>query len=106
MLYKKLGDLETALQLWLDLYYSTENPEEQKIAQVYILHIKMELDLQHMNEKIQEFIENEARLPSSLRELVAYGYLDSIPTEPHGERFVIRDGKAQTTWRRDKLRKQ
>ncbi len=106
VLYKKLGDLKTALQLWLDLYNSTENPEEKEIAQVYIIHIKMELDIQHMNEKVQEFSKNEGRLPSSLRELVSYGYLDSIPTEPHGERFVIRDGKAQTTWRRDKPRKQ
>lgn len=100
VLYKKLGDLETAIQLWLDLYNNTENPEEKEIARAYIMNIKMEIDLKHMNMQIAEFTNDMGRLPVSLRELVTYGYLDSIPTEPHGERFVMRDGKVITTWER------
>lgn len=100
VLYKKLGDLKTAFQLWLDLYNTTENPEEKEIARVYIMHIKMELNLEHMNEQIVAFTNDTGRPPVSLRELVFYGYLDSIPTEPHGERFVIRNGTAMTTWER------
>ena len=73
---------------------------------MYIIQIKTELDIQYINKKIQEFTQEVGRLPVSLRELVTHGYLDSIPAEPHGERFVIRDGKAQTTWRRDKSRAQ
>ena len=106
VLYKKLGDLETALQLWLDLYNTTENPEEKEIARVYIMHIKMERDLEHMNKQIIAFTSEMGRLPVSLRELVTYGYLDSIPTEPHGERFVMRNGQAITTWDRHKPKKQ
>lgn len=100
VLYKKMGDLRTALQLWLDLYTTTENPEEKEIARVYIMQIKMELDLEHMNEQIIMFTNEMGRSPVSLRELVTHGYLDSIPTEPHGEQFVIRKGRAVTTWHR------
>jgi hypothetical protein len=106
ILYKKLDDLETALQLWFDLYNTTENPEEKEIARVYIMHIKMEFDLEHMNEQISAFTRDIGRLPVSLRELVTHGYLDSIPTEPHGERFAIRDGRAVTTWQREKPQQQ
>jgi tetratricopeptide (TPR) repeat protein len=105
VLYKKLGDRETALQLWLDLY-TTENPEEREIARVYIMEIKMELDREHMNQQISAFTSDMGRPPVSLRELVTHGYLDSIPTEPHGERFVIRNGKAITTWDRSKPQRQ
>ncbi len=98
VIYKKLGDLETALHLWRELYNATENPEEKEIAQVYIMRIQMELDLKNMNQQVVRFTNDRGRLPVSLRELVASSYLDSIPTEPHGERFVIRNGKVVTTW--------
>ncbi|KPK69721.1 hypothetical protein AMJ87_09990 [candidate division WOR_3 bacterium SM23_60] len=98
VIYKKLGDLETALQLWRELYNATENPEEKEIALVYITRIQMELDLKNMNQQIVRFTNDRGRVPVSLRELVTSGYLDSIPTEPHGERFVIRNGKVVTTW--------
>ncbi|UCG91054.1 MAG: hypothetical protein JSV97_08165 [candidate division WOR-3 bacterium] len=98
VLYTKLGDLRTSLGLWIDLYMSTENPEEKAIAEIYIRDIKMELDIEFLNAKIEEFIEKTGQIPYTFRTLIAYGLLDSIPAEPHNEDYIIREGKAYSTW--------
>ena len=98
VLYRKLGDLKTSLALWVDLYKSTKNPEEKTIAEMYIKDIKTELDIEFLNEKIEEFVEKSGQTPRDLRELIAYGLLDSIPSEPHEGRYIIRDGKVYSTW--------
>ncbi len=43
--YYRLGDLKSALALWLDLYNNTKNPEEKAIAEIYLKKIKMKLDI-------------------------------------------------------------
>jgi len=100
--YFRLGDLKPALVLWYDLYNTTENPEEKEIAKFYINKIKMKLDIEFLNNKIVEFIKQVGRKPFRLKELVIYGIVDSIPAEPHGEKFVIKNGKVYTTWKRGK----
>lgn len=102
VVYKKIGDLKTALVMWMDFYNNTKNPEEKNIAKIYIVHIKMELNIEFLNEKIQEFTRKIGRQPYDLKELIRYGIIDSIPTEPHGEKFVIKNGKVYTTWKRGK----
>ncbi len=97
--YKKLGDLKTALALWIDLYNTTENPAEKEIAELYVTGIKMKMDIQFLNKKIEEFTEKFERRPFELKELVVYGIIDSIPPEPHGEKYIIRKGKAFSTWK-------
>ncbi|MBA7671974.1 hypothetical protein ES703_80145 [subsurface metagenome] len=100
--YFKTGDLKTSLALWIDLYNTTENPEEKKIAEIYIKNIKMKLDIEFLNKKIQEFTQKIGRQPYDLKELIRYGIIDSIPTEPHDEKFVIKNGKVYSTWERGK----
>lgn len=98
VLYRKLGDLRTSLALWIDLYKSTENPEEKAIAEMYIRDIKMELDIEYLNAKIEEFIEKTGQKPYTFKTLIAYGLLDSVPPEPHNKDYIISDGKAYSTW--------
>jgi len=98
LLYKKIGDLETALALWLDLYNNTKNPEEKAIAEVYIKNIKMELDIKFLNKKIAEFTKKFKRKPYHLKDLIVFGIIDSIPSEPHGERYFIKKGRVSSTW--------
>lgn len=98
--YRRLGDLKTALMLWLDLYNHTRNPEEKAIAILYIKEIKMKMDIELLNSKIDEFTKKFGRLPVDLKELIFYNSLDTIPREPHGERYYIKAGKAHSTWRK------
>ena len=100
--YFRLGDLKPALVLWYDLYNTTENPEEKEIAKFYINKIKMKLDIEFLNEKIEEFIKLAGRKPGNLRELITNGIVDSIPNEPHNKKYIIKKGKAYSTWERGK----
>ena len=99
--YKKLGDLKTALALWLDLYNNTDNPEEKAIAELYIRDIKMELDIEFLNKKIKEFTEKFGSKPDNLKELITHKLISSIPDEPHGENYYIKNGKAYSTYKHD-----
>ncbi len=101
---KRLRDTRTALALWIDLYNNAKNPEEKKIAEIYIQEAKMELDIEYLNRKIDEFVERFGRAPFSLNELVTYGIIDSLPREPHGDRYILKNGKAFSTWYYKKLR--
>ena len=98
--YVKLGDPKTALAMWIDLYNTTENPEELQIAEYYIKKIKMQIDIELLNEKVEEFKEMYGRPPVFLSELVKSHLLAAIPDEPHGERYYIKHGEVFSTWRR------
>ncbi|MGB9721518.1 MAG: hypothetical protein ACPL28_08585 [bacterium] len=100
MAYRKLGDLKTSLALWVDLYYNAKNPEERAIAELYIKEIRMKLDIEFLNEKIEEFKGKMGRQPFSLNELVAHNIIDSIPSEPHGEMYYLKSGKAHSSWQK------
>jgi hypothetical protein len=96
--YRRIGDLRTALALWIELYNTTKNPEERAIAELYIREIKMKLDLQMLDKIIEVFVEKIGRMPVNLNELVNLGFIKEIPEEPHGEKYIIRKGKAYSTW--------
>lgn len=96
--YKEMGDLETALQLWLDLYNNTTNPEEKGVAELYIKDIEMQIAINDLNKQVELFIERFNRAPSTLDELVEYGFIESIPIEPHGGMYRIEHGKVQAVY--------
>uniref|UniRef100_A0A7V0Z7C0 Tetratricopeptide repeat protein n=1 Tax=candidate division WOR-3 bacterium TaxID=2052148 RepID=A0A7V0Z7C0_UNCW3 len=99
---KRIGDLKVALALWLDLYKHAKNPEEKKIAEIYINETKMEMDIEFLNKKIDEFTHKMGRQPINLNELVVYKFIDSIPSEPHGEKYYLKGNKASSTWKKKK----
>ncbi len=99
--YMKLGDLKTALALWIDLYNTTQNPEEMQIAEYYIKKIKMQIDIEQLNTKVGEFTDIYGRPPTFLSELVSSNLITAIPEEPHGERYFIKHGEVYSTWQRE-----
>lgn len=96
--FLKLGDLNTSLALWIDLYNNTDNPEEKAIASTYIMNIRMQIGLDLLNQKIEEFTRAFGQPPASLRDLVVSGMLQRIPDEPHGGSYYLRNGKAHSSW--------
>jgi hypothetical protein len=97
--YKKIDDLAAALALWLDLYNSSENPEEKALAKYYAEKIKMQMDIKYLDEKVTEFIKRTGNRPVHIQELVVWGIVDSLPNEPHGETYYIKQGKVYSTWK-------
>jgi hypothetical protein len=100
-LHKKVGDLERSLSLWTDLYRNTANELEKEVALMYIQDIQMELDIRFLDTRIATFREKLGRAPVDLRELVAFRFLDALPIEPHGEQYIIRQGRAASTFHRE-----
>jgi hypothetical protein len=96
--FKKQGDLDTALELWLDLYNNTSNPEEKRVAELYIKDIYTQKQLRDLNEHVRRFKEQFHRDPSTLEELIVKGYVDSLPQEPHGGYYTIEDGKVKAVY--------
>ncbi|MGQ9844006.1 MAG: tetratricopeptide repeat protein, partial [Spirochaetota bacterium] len=99
---KRLRDTKTALALWIDMYNNAKNPEEKRIAEMYIQEARMELDIEFLNNKIEEFKSTFGRAPYHLNELVISGLTHSIPDEPHGEKYFIRNGRVYSTWQKKK----
>lgn len=99
-MYKKIGDLETALVLWIDFYNSTDNALERQTAQIYINSITMELHEKLLNEKVTEFKARFHRYPENLEELVEKKIIGSIPVEPHGYDYVIQENIVRSTYER------
>jgi hypothetical protein len=84
------------------LYNNTDNPEEKTIALYYIEKITMKLHIEGLTGKIAQFRKEFNRRPYNLHELVRAGLIESIPEEPHGERYYLKEGEVHSTWE-DKL---
>lgn len=94
----KIGDLETGRALWYDLYKTTTNPEEEKLALYYYRKFTMQLHIKLLNEKITLYYRKFSRYPRTLDQLVYTGIMDSLPQEPHGAKYVIVNHEAISTW--------
>ncbi|HEX7320143.1 MAG TPA: hypothetical protein VF399_07300 [bacterium] len=102
-LYNKIGDLESAFAIWLDIYNNSRDKVERGIAVYYIDKIKMLRDIELIERKTEIFKKQTGRAPITLRELVTAGIIKKIPLEPHGKKFeyVLRSGKVRSTWQKE-----
>ncbi|MEO0096822.1 MAG: hypothetical protein ABIK78_01870 [candidate division WOR-3 bacterium] len=79
--------------LWQDIYNSTDNEQLKKIAKRGLKVLKREKDLEYLQKALDKFIQDKKKEPTSLLELYKEGYIDSIPKEPFGYYYKIKNGK-------------
>jgi|UniRef100_A0A7V6CN41 hypothetical protein len=91
--YGKSPKKEFAEILWQDIYNSTDNPQLKKIAKRGLKVLKRERDLEYLQKAVDKFKKEKKRVPNSLLELYKEGYIDSIPKEPFGYLYQIKNGK-------------
>jgi tetratricopeptide (TPR) repeat protein len=103
-LYKKIGDLESAFTIWMDIYGNSRDSVERGIARYYMDKIKMLRDIEYIEKKIGLFKEQTGRAPATLRELITAGLIKKIPKEPHGRNYeyILRNGKVSSSWQKEK----
>ena len=93
----KAGDFRTAREMWLDILKGTENRQLKALVVRQLKNLITDEAIDHLQKAVQTFQEDKRRPPAGLSELVGAGYIDSIPAEPWGGEFVLRNGIVQTT---------
>lgn len=91
--YGKSPKKEFAEILWQDIYNYTDNERLKKIAERGLKVLKRERNLEYLQKGLDKFIEEKKREPYSLFELYKEGYIDSLPQDPFGHYYRIRNGK-------------
>lgn len=93
----RAGDFGTARQMWLDIYDGTENKQLRALVVRQLKKLKLDEGIEHLQQAVQRFEEEERRLPAGLGELVRRGYIRSLPEEPFGGRFYLDGDRVKTS---------
>jgi len=93
----KAGDFRTARDMWLDILKGTENRALKALVLRQLKNLITDEAIDRLQKAAQRFQDDKRRPPGDLSELVAAGYIESIPEEPYGGQFILKDGKVQST---------
>jgi tetratricopeptide (TPR) repeat protein len=87
--YMRLGDRETAREVWRSILCETENEMMRRIAERSLINLHVEEQQEILTQIVGTFREREGRLPRGWPEVVAKGLLAEPPREPFGGLFLI-----------------
>ena len=95
--YARTGNFELTREMWTRTYENQPNPKVREIARTQLLYLIGE-ELGALQAAADSFAERAGHLPASLEEVVARNYLEQIPAEPFGGRYVLRSGKVRDSY--------
>lgn len=95
--YARTGNFELTREMWTRTYEDQPNPKVREIARNQLLHL-IGQELGALQTAVDSFAELAARPPASLDEVEARGYLEQIPTEPFGGKYLLRAGKVRDNY--------
>ena len=79
----RAGHLRHALQLWREVLADPKaDPASIAIAKRQMRSIRVRIDLQELRAAVERFRSETSHYPSSLEELLARSYIDSLPLDP------------------------
>jgi len=76
------GDLQTARMLWSSLYQTTESEEIRGNAAKHLRALRVDEEVSLLEKVVGGFYEGTGRWPANWVEMVAAGYLRSVPLDP------------------------
>ena len=76
------GKLETARFLWSSLYQTTENEDIRMNAAKHLRALQVDEEVMVLEKLASRFHERTGRWPATWEEMVAAGYLRSVPLDP------------------------
>ncbi len=91
--YTRLGDRETAREVWRSILQETDNEMMQRIAERSLLNLDVEEMQDSLTVVVSTFREQRSCFPQTWSEVVAAGLLPELPEEPFGGLFLI-DGRS------------
>ena len=83
------GEYETARMLWTATYQNTQDQLIKENAVGHLRALRVDEDVQHLQEAVTRFGERTGRLPASMSELLAAEGLAGTPVDPDGHPYKL-----------------
>lgn len=83
------GEYQTARMLWSATYQTTQDSQIKENAVQHLRSLRVDEDVQHLQEAVTRFGERTGRLPSSMAELLAAGHIEGVPLDPNGHPYKL-----------------
>jgi tetratricopeptide (TPR) repeat protein len=86
------GDYETARMLWSASYQTTQDKLIKQSAVDHLRALRVDEDVEHLQEAVTSFGERTGRLPASMAELMAAEGFAGTPVDPDGHPYKLTPG--------------
>ena len=83
------GEYQTARMLWSATYQSTQDEQIKRNALRHLRALRVDEDVQRLQEGVTRFGERTGRLPSSMSELLAAEGIAGTPADPDGHPYKM-----------------
>jgi hypothetical protein len=83
------GEYQTARMLWSATYQTTQDKQIKENAVDHLRALRVDEDVQHLQEAVTRFGERTGRLPASMTELVVAEGLAGTPADPDGHAYKM-----------------
>jgi tetratricopeptide (TPR) repeat protein len=83
------GEYQTARMLWSATYQTTQDEQIKENAVGHLRALRVDEDVEHLQDAVTHFGERTGRLPATMAELVAAEHLDGIPVDPDGQPYKL-----------------
>jgi tetratricopeptide (TPR) repeat protein len=84
------GSRATARALWQELYRSTDDPTIRSSAEVHLLGLRFDDEIEFLQARVDRFIHQTGKAPSNWNELVSAGLLPGRPIDPLGRPYRLK----------------
>ena len=83
------GEYQTARMLWSATYQSTQDQQIKENAIEHLRALRVDEDVQHLQEAVTRFGERTGRLPASMAELLTAEHISGVPVDPDGYLYKL-----------------
>lgn len=90
------GEYRTAQMLWSATYQTTQDEQIKENAVEHLRALRVDEDVEHLQDAVTHFGERTGRLPASMAELVGAEGLGGNPVDPDGHPYKLaQDGRVE-----------
>lgn len=89
--YARAGKNELSRQIWTDIYNQTNNQAIRDLAERNLALLKVDEDVAILQAAVNKYRIDFGKNPPHLYELLRVGYLLTLPKDPWGGQYVLKD---------------
>lgn len=91
------GETETAMYMWTNILNTTDDRDLKANAANRLICLRVDSDVKALQDRVDEFVRQNQRLPSGWPELISAGLLRRTPTDPKNNPYRLLGGRVQVT---------